>query len=39
MNKYTGNLEFDDVNGTLGLSVQKNTSDSQSESKDVKALR
>jgi structural maintenance of chromosomes protein 6 len=39
MNKYTGNLEFDDVNGTLGLSVQKNTSDSHSESKDVKALR
>ena len=39
MNKYTGTLEFNDENKTLDLSVQKDTADTQSESKDVKALR
>jgi chromosome segregation ATPase len=39
MNKYTGTLDFDDEKGTLDLSVQKMTTDNQSESKDVKALR
>ena len=39
MNKYTGTLDFDDDNRTLDLAVQKNTADTQSESKDVKALR
>jgi chromosome segregation ATPase len=39
MNKYTGTLDFDDDNRTLDLAVQKNTADTQSDSKDVKALR
>lgn len=39
LNEYSGTLDFNHGAGSLDLAVQKNTADSQSESKDVKALR
>jgi structural maintenance of chromosomes protein 6 len=39
MNKYNGTLQFDHHAGTLDLAVQKDNAESESNLKDVKALR
>lgn len=39
LNNYSGTLDFNHGTRSLDLAVQKNTADSQAESKDVKALR
>jgi len=39
MNKYSGTLDFDHETAALDLAVVKGTSESQGETKDVKALR
>ena len=39
LNNSSGNLEFDDETHQLNLVVQKNMHDTNSQTKDVKALR